>query len=120
MAVQALRDDYHGDFKDSVDKFGGAILVYIGWDKHLWFCSAKAFPLDPNMPFGAVVENVLPAGFGAHPQFAEINWDTVQWTLNHQPFTPDLEKSLAEQGFDHKCLLRMNTPELTGLRDASI
>ena len=120
MAVKALQEGYHGEFKDSVDKFGGAIVVYIGWDKHLWFCSAKAFPLDPNMPFGAVVENVLPVAFGAHPQFAEIEWEKVEWSLNQEPFTPDMEKTLADQGFDHKSLLRMKTPGLNGLHGASI
>lgn len=109
MTTQAIIADYHGDFKDSQDKFHGAMLVYIGWDKHCFFYSAKAFPLDPNMPFAAVMEHVMPEGFGQHPHYANIDWSTVTWTLNQEPFTPDMEKSLADQGFDHKCVLRFDT-----------
>lgn len=120
MATVALKPGYHGEFKDKVENFGGNIIVYIGWDKHLWFCSAKAFPLPPQMPFGALVAEVIPAGFSQHPQFKDVDWTQVEWTLNHQPFTPDPEKSLEEQGFDHKCLLRFRTPNVDGMRDASI
>lgn len=109
MATHALRPDYHGEFKDSADRFHGAIIVYIAWDKHLMFYSARAFPLDPNMPFGAVVEHVLPEGFGQHPNFKNVDWSKVTWRLNHEEFTPDFEKSLADNGFDHKCILRFDS-----------
>jgi phenol hydroxylase P4 protein len=69
------------------------------------------------MPFGALIEEVIPEGFGQHPQFKEINWDTVEWTLNHAPFTPDPTKGLEEQGLDHKCLLRFSTPGLVETLD---
>lgn len=117
MGVRALKPGYHGDHRDSRDKFHGNIIVYIDWDGHRWFCSAKAFPLPPDMPFGALIEAVIPEGFGQHPQFKEINWETVEWTLNHEPFTPDPTKGLEEQGLDHKCLLRFSTPDLVETLD---
>ncbi len=120
MATQALRADYHGDGKDTEDKFHGAILVYINWDKHLFFYSAKAFPLDPNMPFAAVLEHVIGTHFCQHPEYKNINWDTVEWTLNNEPFMPVMEKSLAENGFDHKCLLRFKTAETSSFEAAGI
>lgn len=112
MSVRALKPGYHGDHKDSRDKFHGNIVVYIDWDGHRWFPSPKAFPLPPDMPFGALVEAVIPEGFGQHDQFKDIDWSTVEWKLNQQPFTPDPTKGLEEQGFDHKCTLRFSTPNL--------
>ena len=62
MTIRALRDDYHGEFKDSLEKFGGAQLVYLGWDKHQMFCSSRAFPLPPEMHFQELLDNVMPEG----------------------------------------------------------
>ena len=112
MPVKAIRPDYHGEHRDARANFGGAILVYIDWDFHRWFCTPKAFPLPPDMPFGALIEAVIPEGFGQHPQFSEIDWSAVEWTLDHSPFTPDMEKGIEEQGFGHKCILRFSTPDL--------
>ena len=69
MTIRALRDDYHGEFKDSLEKFGGAQLVYLGWDKHQMFCSSRAFPLPPEMRFQELLDNVMPEAFGQHPEF---------------------------------------------------
>jgi len=65
------------------------------------------------MPFGALIEAVIPEGFGQHPQFSEIDWGSVEWTLDHEPFTPDMGRGIEEQGFGHKCILRFSTPGLT-------
>ena len=75
---------------------------------------ALAFPLPPQMPFGALVGEVLPQFYGPHPQFKEIDWAQVRWTLNNEDFTPDLEKSLDDNGITHKSLLRFWTPGLDG------
>jgi phenol hydroxylase P4 protein len=120
MTTKALRNDYHGDFKDSQEKYGENILVYIGWDKHLFHCSARAFPLSPKMKFNDIIELVMPEAFSQHPEYEQINWQTAQWTLGGKPFTPDFEASLESQGFDHKCTLRFTTPELKGYAGAGI
>lgn len=120
MTIKALRDDYHGDFKDSVEKFGGAQLVYIGWDKHQMFCSSRAFPLPPAMTFQELLDNVMPEAFGQHPEFTKIDWQQAQWILDNQVFQPEHSKSLAQLGIGHKSLLRLVTPELTGYKGADI
>lgn len=120
MATLALRADYQGDRKDAADKFGGAILVYINWERHLFFYSAKAFPLDPNMPFAAVLEHVIGTHFCQHPEYKNIDWGTAEWSLNNEPFQPVMDKSLAENGFDHKCLLRFKTAEKSAFADAGV
>lgn len=115
MAVQALYESYSGPIRDKVDNFHGRQLVYVGWDEHMMFPFTAAFPLPPQMPFGALVEELLPPAYGAHPDFARIDWGTVQWQLDGAPFVPDHAKSLADNGIGHKSLLRLATPGLAGI-----
>lgn len=115
MPVNAINDNYHFEPKDAEKNFHGNRLVYIGWDHHLFFCAPVAFPLPPEMPFGAIVQEILPNAFGMHPDFAEIDWDAVIWRLDGEVFTPDMEASLDSQGVGHKSVIRMETPGLSGL-----
>lgn len=114
MAVNALNPGYRGEVRDAEENFHGNRVVYVHWEEHLMFCAALAFPLPPQMPFGALVGEVLPQFYGPHPQFKEIDWAQVRWTLNGEDFTPDLEKSLDDNGITHKSLLRFWTPGLDG------
>ena len=118
MAVRALYENYTGPNRDAVENFHGNQVVYIAWDKHLMFPCASAFPLPPQMPFSAIIQEIIPSVFSAHPDFAEINWAKVEWLLDGESFTPDLEKSLAENGVTHKSLLRLITPSLNGINNS--
>jgi phenol hydroxylase P4 protein len=118
MAVVAVKE-YVGVPKDTQDKFHGAQLTYVGWIDHLMFCAPFAFPLPPDMPFGALIEAVLPGAFGTHPDFAKIDWSAVEWTKGRKPFHPDPAKSLAENGMRHKDSLTFRTPGLTGIKGTS-
>lgn len=115
MAVAAIIPDYTGERRDRVENFHGNQVVYVGWDHHLMFCSPVAFAVPPETPFGKLQDEIIPGAFSLHPDFGEIDWDSVEWHLNGEPFTPDREKSLAEQGVDHKSIIRMATPGLNGI-----
>lgn len=121
MAVVA-KTEYPAIMMDSVDKFHGNQLVYIGWDKHRLINSAMCFPLPPAMPFGALVNEVVPMCFKDHPDFekADLSDSSVIWRLNGEKFTPDFEKSLLDNGVDHKSLIRFETPNLTGINGVGI
>lgn len=106
--------DYKGIAKDKVENFHGKQLVYIGWDKHSMFCAPVCYPLPPEMPFAALVEQIIPAAFSVDPQFAQIDWDDVKWSINQQPCQPDFSKSLTDNGIGHKSVIRMVTPGLNG------
>ncbi|HYW91189.1 MAG TPA: phenol hydroxylase subunit P4 [Gammaproteobacteria bacterium] len=114
MAVNALYD-YHGVPKDVEDNFHGNQLVYIGWDRHLMFCAPVCLPLPPDMPFGALVQEVLPGVYGSHPEWERIDWSGVEWTLEQQPFRPDMQQGLREQGIGHKSVIRFYAPGLDGI-----
>lgn len=115
MSVTSI-GKYEFEPLDKVENFHGNQLTYINWEHHLMFCSPVCLPLPPEMPFGALMNEVLPGVYAKHPDFASIDWTKVQWTLNGEEFTPDMDKNLAENGFGHKSLLRFWTPGLEGIK----
>jgi phenol hydroxylase P4 protein len=115
MPVAALKP-YVGQARDGVEQFHGNQLLYIGWEDHLMFCAPFALPFPPAMRFGDIVANVLPGVFGAHPDFARIDWSGVQWLKSGQPFAPDFGQSLESNGLRHKDVIRFRTPGLTGIQ----
>lgn len=116
MSVTAITPDYekHTETRDRVENFHGNNVVYLHWEEHLSFCAAMAFPLPPDMPFGAMVSEVLTPHYNAHPDFEKIDWDTVKWSIGGKDATPDMGKSLADNGVGHKTLIRFWTPGLHG------
>jgi phenol hydroxylase P4 protein len=114
MSVTAI-GDYPAIVKDGIENFHGNTMVIIGWDQHVMVSSPMAFPLPAGMPFGALVAEVIPAAYGPDPDFGSIEWDKVSWLLDDAPFTPDMEKSLDENGIGHKSVLRFKTPGLDSL-----
>lgn len=120
MPVYAITDNYKGEVLDTKANFGGNIIVYFGWEDHQFFCAAKAFPLSPDMKWADVIAGIMPEAFGQHPEFSQINWDTVQWQLDNEAITPDPEKTLTQLGADHKSCFRFVTPELKGYQNAGV
>ena len=120
MPVRAITPDYKGEVLDRQENFGGNQLVYVGWDHHLMFCAAFAYPVSPEMTFSALLNDVMPTSFNLHSEFSDINWDNAEWLLDSQPFIPQMDVSLKDQGINHKSLLRFNTPELKGYKGAGI
>jgi phenol hydroxylase P4 protein len=102
--------------KDSVDKFHGNNVVCIDWYGHVMVSSPRAFPLPPEMPFGALVSELLPLTYSIEPDFAKLDFETTEviWTIDGTVVTPDFSKSLAENGVGHKSFIQFETPTLTG------
>lgn len=117
MGVVALKPGYedHIEIRDRVENFHGNQLVYLHWEEHLMFCAALAFPFPPDMPFGAVIGEIIPTFYGMHPDFEKIDWSTVRWQIDGREVTPDPEKSLKDNGIGHKSMIRFWTPGLTGV-----
>lgn len=115
MSVVALEPGYTGEVKDSVDKFHGQQLLYIGWEDHLMYCSPLCIPVPPDLPFGALSEKIIPDLYDLHPDMAKVDWSKVQWFRSGKPFTPDFSKSVTDNGLGHKAVVRFRTPGLTGI-----
>ncbi|WP_136680345.1 phenol hydroxylase subunit P4 [Neptunomonas sp. XY-337] len=120
MPVKALSPDYRGEMKDQFANFHGNQVVYVGWDHHLMFCAAFAYPLPPEMPFGALLSEVMPDAFGQHPEWEQIDWSKTEWLLDGKPFQPQPDLPMNQQGIGHKSLLRFHTPELKGFQGAGV
>ena len=120
MPVHAITPDYQGEVMDKRENFGDNQVVYVGWDHHLMFCAAFAYPVPPQMPFSALLNDVMPTTFAPHPEFEKVNWETAEWLLDGQPFIPQLDVALEDQGIGHKSLLRFQTPELKGFQNAGV
>lgn len=119
MAVNALKPGYSFPARDVQRNFHGNQLVYLAWDKHLMFAAPFAYVLPPTTSFMELRERIMPEAFAAHPLFANIDWSQTRWLLNGQPFTPQLEAGLAEQGIGHKAILRFQTTD-QGYRNANV
>lgn len=111
----AARKAYVGVPRDSVDNFNGKQLVYVSWDHHLLFASSFMLCLPPQMTFGELIEGVLKLLLAPDPDANAIDWSQVQWLKSNQPWVPDLDRSLADNGISHKAHLRMHTPGLNTL-----
>lgn len=115
MSVTAIKD-YRFAPRDRVENFHGNRLLFVGWEDHLMFCAPFAFPFPPEMPFRVLLDQVLPASFGDHPDFAKIDWDRAEWFKSGQPWQPDYDRTLADNGLGHKDVIRFRTPGLTGIQ----
>ena len=102
--------------KDSVDKFHGNQLVYIYWHGHVMVTSPMAFPLPPEMPFGALASEVILSTYKVEPDCKNLDFEKTEiiWTIDGKVVTPDFSKSLAENGIGHKSFIEFRTPALTG------
>ena len=120
MPVQAITPEYTGTVKDKVENFHGNQVVYVGWDEHLMFPAAFAWPVPPQMSFGDFRGQVMDSGFSSHPEWEQINWDNTTWLLDGEAFEPDESQSLESLGIGHKSLLRFRTPGLKGFKGMGV
>lgn len=113
MSVKALYP-YNFELKDRRENFP-APLLFVGWEDHHMFCSPVCLPLPADTPFSALEKAVLPGVYGAHPDFAKIDWNEVEWFKSGERWQPDPERSLADNGLGHKDVIRFRMPGLTGI-----
>jgi len=114
MSVNALYD-YKFEPRDKVENFNGMQLVYVQWAGHLMFCAPFALLVKPDMTFRALIDEVLKPAVGSHPESVKADFLAAEWQLNGEPFAPDVDASLVDNGIDHKSMLVVTTPGLDGM-----
>ncbi|THF55183.1 phenol hydroxylase subunit P4 [Pseudothauera rhizosphaerae] len=118
MPVKSLKK-YVGVPRDVVANFHGKQVVYVSWDQHLLFAAPLMLCLPPQTTFRELVDGPLAALIAPDPDAAAVDWSTVQWLKANQPWVPDFDRSLADNGIVHKDQLRLSTPGLNSLRPAA-
>lgn len=117
MTVTAIKE-YVGVPRDSLANFHGNQIVYACWDQHLMFASPFICFVSPDTHFKDLVAGSIAPLLQADPDAAAIDWSRVEWLKSNQPWTPDFERSLADNGIGHKDQIRFRTPGLNTLRAA--
>lgn len=117
MPVAAMKE-YVGVPRDRVANFNGKQLVYASWDHHLLFAAPFLLCIAPQMTFRELVEGPIAALVQADPDAKNVDWTQVEWLKSNQPWTPDFDRSLADNGIGHKDQIRFRTPGLNTLRAA--
>ncbi|MDN5873032.1 MAG: phenol hydroxylase subunit P4 [Sinobacteraceae bacterium] len=118
MPVTA-RKPYPVQPRDSVEHYHGDQIVYVCWEHHLLFAAAFVLCLPPTTSFKALTTEHIPPIIAQDPDAAKIDWLKVQWVKDGKAFKPDFAKSLADNGIDHKTLLRFETPGLNSVCGAA-
>lgn len=116
MAIKALKD-YQFTSADSIDKFHGNQLIYVGWDKHLMFCAPFAYCVPPTMLFKDFCEQMLGHSYQYHPDWKKVDFSQVKWLKSGNEWEPCMDKSIGELGIQHKEALRFQTPGLNGINN---
>lgn len=62
-----------------------------------------------------LLETALKPLLQADPDAAAVDWQAVQWLKGNQPWVPNFEASLADNGIGHKDQLRFKTPGLNSI-----
>ncbi|MGH8526974.1 MAG: phenol hydroxylase subunit P4 [Gammaproteobacteria bacterium] len=119
MSVIALAAGYSGEMKDAVERYRGQMLLSVGWDEHLCY-PPLCMSVSPEMPFKALIAEVLAGMFAQHPDASKIDWLNVEWKSSGLAFKPDHERSLHDNGLGHKSVLRFRTPGLGGYEGKGI
>jgi len=107
MAVVAMYD-YDWPSRSAAELYGDDQLVHVWWKGNPYFVAAHTFRFPKAMPFGALVNDVLKGFYTADPDFDPAALDSVQWYIDHQPVTPNMEASLADNGVVHKGLIEFS------------
>lgn len=111
---------YVGVPADTVANFHGNQLLYICWDKHLAYAAPSIYCLSPSMKFEDMLTQMVASVIQGHPDAAHIDWRKTTWEKADKPWTPDFDKSVAENGLVHKEYLRFRTPGLDGYKGLGI
>ena len=118
MPVKAKKE-YIGVARDSVSNYKGMQIVYASWDHHLLFAAPFLLFVSPQMRFSELLSGPLSALLQADPDAQKIDWTQVQWMKSTEKWTPDFNKTLAENGIGHKDQIRFQTPALRTLTVAA-
>ena len=115
MAVKFVGESYDFPPANMVENYNGIMNVYVVWDHHLMYCAPNAYPTPANITFRDFVEQMLRPDYRHHPDAEKADFESAEWQMENEPWTPDFDKTLEENGIAHCSFIRVKTPGLEGM-----
>ena len=100
---------------DRVENYGGDINIYCCWEHHLLVPCPAAYRLPPDLTLRDFIEQMFKPDHCHHPEMVALDLTKLRWTLDSQPWQPQLDKSLRDNGVTHMSYLSFYQPGLDGL-----
>lgn len=115
MTVAHLGDAYEFQSENREERYGGDINFYIQWERHLMYACPSAYRAPVDMKLRDFLEGMLRPDYAAHPDTEKLDFDQCEWQFDQQPWQPDLDKSLKDNGIGHMAYLQFRSPGLDGM-----
>ena len=115
MAVKFVGESYDFPCANRVENYGGDMNIYMVWDHHLIYCAPGAYRVPVDIKFREFLEQIFQPDYKQHPDVQKVNWDKAVWQMENEAWTPDLDKTLAENNIAHNSFIRVTTPGLEGM-----
>ena len=120
MTVRHLGESYDFLSANREERYGGDINFYIQWERHLLYACPLAYRAPPGMVLRDFLENLLRPDYQAHPDTSALDFGTCIWQHDQQPWQPDLDRTLADNGIGHMSFVQFRAPGLDGLNGVGI
>jgi len=105
---------------DAVENYGGDINIYCCWEHHLLIPCPAAYRLPPDTILRVFLEQMFMPDHDHHPDSAMLDPAQLKWTLDSRPWSPDLDKSLRDNGVTHMSYLSFFQAGLDGVNGAGV
>ena len=92
--------EYKFPSKSRQELYGDDILVHVWRKDSMFFCSPATFRAPKAMKWADFVDGMVMPYVTSDPDFDQSK--DLSWTLIGEAFSPDPEKSLDENGVQHK------------------
>ncbi|MGR8918305.1 MAG: phenol hydroxylase subunit P4 [Gammaproteobacteria bacterium] len=115
MTVKHLGESYDFPSANRVEGYGGDINFYIRWERHMLFACPSAYRAPVDMSWRDFCEGLARPDYAAHPDAAKLDFEACEWVKDDEPWQPEFDKSLKENGVDHMCYVSFRSPGLEGM-----
>ena len=79
-----------------------------------------AYRVAPDLTLRDFIEQMFKPDHDHHPEIVALDLTQLRWTLDSQPWQPQLDKSLRDNGVTHMSYLSFYQPGLDGFNGNGI
>ena len=112
--------EYNFPPADRAENYGGDINIYCCWEHHLLVPCPAAYRLPPDITLRDFLTQMFGPDHNHHPEYSKIDYLTLVWTLDGQPWAPGLDQSLRANGVTHMSYLSFRAPGLDGINGQGV